>query len=373
MPGAHPLRPLGRALGATLALTGALALAPAAHGQALAPKRALTLPAAPQCAGAAAPATARDPGAARAEAARARELALNGESRGARDAFARAAALDPADPALAYDLARAAEEASDRPTATAALCRYLVLAPDGREAGEVRSRLARLAGGTAAPRDAAARAAFQRGVDALESRRYEAAVAAFDDVLRQVPSAPEAVYDRGLARLALEQDAAAAADLAAYVASPSAGPDRAQVLRAVEALRAPSWSPGGALGRGLLVPGLGQLYTGRPVVGLLVLAGAATGVGAAFVERTRQETVEFRDAFGNPYSGTVTRISRPYATTGLAAAGAVAIAGAAEAAYYAMTHRRERPRLQLRAAAWRPPDAADPARLGVSVGATLAF
>ena len=165
-----------------------------------------------------------------------------------------------------------------RATATTALCRYLVLAPSGREAAEVRARLSRVAASTVDPRDAAARATFERGVDALDARRFEAALAAFDEVLRVVPSAPEATYDRGLARLGLGQDDAAASDLAAYVSSPSAGPDRAQVLRAVEALRQPRWSVGGAFGRGLIVPGFGQFYTGRPIPGLLVLAGTARAV-----------------------------------------------------------------------------------------------
>jgi thioredoxin-like negative regulator of GroEL len=324
--------------------------------QPLAPKRVLTLPAAAQCTGVALPASARrDPAAARAEAGRARELALVGERAGARDAFARAAALDPADPQLAYDLARAAEEAGDRATAATALCRYLLLAPTGREVAEVRTRLSRVASATPDPRDAAARAAFQRGVDALEARRFDAAVAAFDEVLRRAPSAPEATYDRGLARLALGDDAAAASDLAAYVASPSAGPDRAQVLRAVEALRQPRWSVGGALGRGLVVPGFGQLYTGRPVHGLAVLAGAATGVGLALVERRTIETVQFTDQFGNPYTSSVPRVEHPYRAAGLIGAGAIAIAGAAEAAWFAASNRRERPRLLLRtSAAWLP-------------------
>jgi hypothetical protein len=343
-----------------------------AAAQDLVPKRALTIPSAPQCAGAAATPTTRDPAAARAEATRARELALNGESRAARDAFARAASLDPADPVLAYDLARAAEETGDRATATAALCRYLVLAPDGREAAEVRSRLGRLAAPAGSPRDAAARAAFQRGVDALDARRYDAAVTAFDEVLRQVPTAPEAVYDRGLARLALGQDRAAADDLAAYVSSPASGPDRAQVLRAAQALRAPAYTPSGALGRGLVVPGFGQFYTGRPVGGLAVLAGAAGGVVAAFLERRTLETVEYVDVFGFKYTSTVPRVERPYRTVGLVGAGVVALAGAAEAAWYAASHRAERPRLRLRASAWRPPVGRD-APLAVTVGTAIAF
>jgi hypothetical protein len=333
----------------------AVALPAAAHAQALAPKRVLTLPSAPQCAGAALPGGVRDAAGARAEATRARELALNGERAAARAAFARASQLDPSDPQLAYDLARASEEEGDVPGTTAALCRYLLIAPSGREAPEVRTRLARIAPTVPDARDASARAAFARGVEALDARRFDVAVAAFDAVLRQVPSAPEAAYDRGLARLGRGEDATAAADLATYVASPAAGSDRALVLRAVEALRQPRWSPGGAFGRGLVVPGFGQFYTGRPVLGLVVLAGAATGVGSAFVERSITEDRQFTDPFGNPYTTPVTRVERPYRTIGLVAGGAVALVGAAEAAYFAASHRRDRPRLVLRTATMRLP------------------
>jgi hypothetical protein len=176
-------------------------------------------------------------------------------------------------------------------------------------------------------------------------------------VLRQVPSAPEAAYDRGLARLGRGDDAAAAADLATYVASPAAGSDRAQVLRAVEALRQPRWSPVGAFGRGIVVPGFGQFYTGRSVLGLVVLAGAAAGAGSAFVERSITEDRQFTDPFGNPYTTPVTRIERPYQTIGLVAGGAVTLVGAAEAAYFAASHRRDRPRLVLRTATMHLPGA----------------
>ena len=357
----HASRPLPHARPSPAWIAGLLAtvvLQPsAAHAQALAPKRVLTLPSAPQCAGVALPGGVRDAAAARTEAARAREFALNGERAAARAAFARAAQLDPSDPLLAYDLARASEEEGDVPGTTAALCRYLLLAPSGREAPEVRARLARIAPTAASPRDASARAAFARGVEALDARRFDLAVAFFDEVLRQVPSAPEAAYDRGLARLGRGDDAAAAVDLASYVASPAAGSDRGQVLRAVEALRQPRWSTGGAFTRGLVVPGFGQFYTGRPVFGLAVLAGAAGGVGLAFVERSITENKQFIDPFGNPYTTPVTRVEHPHRTVGLAGAGAVALLGAAEAAYYAASHRRDRPRLVLRSSAMLLPGA----------------
>lgn len=363
----------GRWRAATAAVAALLLITGPAGAQLLAPKRALSAPAATQCAGVTLPSDARrDPAAARVAAARARELALEAERTQARDAFARAAALDPADPQLAYDLGRAAEEAGDRTTAITALCRYLLLAPAGREAGEARSRLTRLVPQAPSAREAAARTAFARGVDALDARRFDQAAAAFDAVLRDLPGAPEAAFDRALARIGQGRDAEAAADLAAYVASPAAGSDRAQVLRAVEALRQPRWSPTGALGRGI-VPGLGQLYTGRQAPGLAVLTVAAGGVAAAFVERRTIEQRQFRDEFGNSYSSAVPSSSRPYAAAGLAVAAGVTIAAAVEAAYYAASHRRERPRLQLRAAAVALPGPDSPLTPNVRLAAALSF
>jgi len=349
-------------LSATLPGVGAIAQPPAATGarpasagatagSALAPKRSLTLPTVAACLREAPPAAAgrRDELAARTVAARARELALVGDRAGARAAFARAVALDPASAPLAYDLARASEEAGDTRGALTAYCQFLALAPSASDARDARARVGRLSGGTGEGADRRARDAFSRGVVALDARVYTVAAAAFGDVLRETPNAPEAAYNRGLAELALGRDAEAARDLAAYVASPAAGPDRADVLRAVDALRRPVWDPGTAFARGI-VPGFGQLYTGRPVAGVAVLAASAAAVGVALAQQTTVHDSAFVDRFGNRYTSPVTVRRRPYLAAGLGAAGLLTLGAAFEAAHFARGADRDRPIVSIRTA-----------------------
>ncbi len=367
--GRHPRRPepvvhsrggdgaagrLARRAGALLAVAvltrGAVAEAQPT-GVALAPKRSLTLPAVSACLRERPPAAAarRDELAARSVAARARELALVGDRAGARAAFARAVALDPTAAPLAYDLARAAEEAGDAAAARSAYCHFLALAPSGADAADARARVARLAGGGDLGADRRARDAFARGVAALDGQRYAAADGAFAEVLRATPNAPEAAYNRGLAELGLGRDVDAARDLAAYVASPVAGADRAEVLRAVDALRRPAWNPGTALVRGV-VPGFGQLYTARPAAGIAVFAATAAAVGTALYQQSTVREAGFVDPFGNPYTSSVTVRRRPYLAAGLGTGVALAAAAALEARAFAGRAQRARPAVRLRAA-----------------------
>jgi hypothetical protein len=235
------------------------------------------------------------------------------------------------------------------------------------DAADARTRVARLSGGAPAA-DRNARDAFARGVAALDARRYAAADAAFSEVLRVTPNAPEAGYNRGLAALALGRDGAAARDLAAYVASPAAGADRGEVLRAVEVLRRPAWDPQTALYRGV-VPGFGQLYTDRPALGVAVLAAGAAAVGATFYQRSSTRDASFVDPFGNPYTSQVTVRNRPYFAAGLGAAALLTAAAALEARGYAARARRARPVVRLRAAL--APTAAPGGGLALPIGLAL--
>jgi hypothetical protein len=196
--------------------------------------------------------------AARDLAERAQQAAILGDRASAREQLRQAAALDPRDPDLAYQLARANDAAGAPADAAAEYCRYLSLAPDGVEAAEARERVAILA--PPPPR----------------------------------ASAPVTVAGR--------------------------------------------LSPTRALSLGLVLPGAGQFYTGRPVAGAVALGVAAAGVGCAMTQRTTfttsQETAT--DPFGNPYTYTARHAvsSRPCLGPGLAIAGAVALAGAIEARNY---------------------------------------
>lgn len=77
-------------------------------------------------------------------AQRGQRAAILGDRVAARDQLRLAARLDPADPDLAYQLARAEEGAGNRTEAATEYCRFLALAPDAPDAAEARARVADL-------------------------------------------------------------------------------------------------------------------------------------------------------------------------------------------------------------------------------------
>ena len=120
------------------AIAAELLLATAAAAQGRAPlKRGLpTIGARPACA---APTTARaatpeQRRAARELAQRAQQSAILGDRTAARDQLRQAAAMDPTNPDLAYQLARAHEAVSAGDDARAEYCRFVALAPTAPEA-----------------------------------------------------------------------------------------------------------------------------------------------------------------------------------------------------------------------------------------------
>ena len=337
----HRGRPVLGALLTGLALTAAFAATPL-HAQTLAPRRTLTTGPAPGCD--IAPATTdnnapRNTAEARRLSAQGQEAALVGDQAAARDAFARAVQLNPADERLLYDLARAHEALADTLPAVGAYCRYLTLAPAGSEASDVRTRLGQLVPGDARQRAEDAQVAFRLGLGFLEERQYEAAVRAFDEVVRLAPTAPEGPHNRALARAATGRRAEALADLeTARVAAPSVE-DRLAIARAIDVLRRPVYSSGGAFLRGVL-PGAGQFYTGRPVRGTIVLALVAGSVGAALTPRTTEREIAYTDPNGVPAPYTEVVRERPWFVPGIAAAGALTLLSAIEASVVANRSQR---------------------------------
>ena len=102
------------------------------------------------------------------------------------------------------------------------------------------------------------------------------------------------------------------------------------------AARPPSsntYSPGGAAVRSLLVPGLGQFYTGKPVLGAVFLAATGAAVGLAL--GSKEVTVQCKSPLsgGTCPSNEIANesTSRPLLVPGLAGAGAIAIIAAFEA------------------------------------------
>jgi tetratricopeptide (TPR) repeat protein len=320
-----------------LALTALLSAQGAAQGaQPLPLKRTLSPAAAPGCAATPAvrPTVRRDNAEARRLAAAGQEAGLMGDRAGARDAFAKAAALNPTDDRLAYDLARAHEELNESAAAIREYCRYLSLAPEGREAADVRARLTRLAPRNAVQGSERALERFKVGVANYDRARYDIAWQAFDDVVRTLPGATDALYNRALARAAIGRRDDARKDFEAYIAADPAAADRVAVANVIDQLRRPVFDGGTALRSGM-VPGLGQFYTKRPALGVLVMAGVGGAVAAAFTERTGVRLVPYTDPNGVyvPYEEEFRE--RPYIIPAAAAAVAITAGAAVEAYFYA--------------------------------------
>jgi hypothetical protein len=93
-------------------------------------------------------------------------------------------------------------------------------------------------------------------------------------------------------------------------------------------------SPGAALALGMLVPGMGQFYSGRTLGGFAVLAAAGSALAAGFLF----EEIHVRclnpvepGAACPPGEVVSTRTERPYLMLGVGAAAAAGVIGAVEA------------------------------------------
>jgi tetratricopeptide (TPR) repeat protein len=269
------------------------------------------------------------------------EAAIVGDHRQARDVFVDAATLSPGDERIAYQLGRAYEELGDRPNAIREYCRFLALAPQGSDAPGVRTRIAALstpAGST--PGTDPANAAFRSGVGHLDQRRWSEAVDAFGRVIQTLPRAAEAYYDRGLALGALDDRDAAVRDFERYLSLRPTAEDQAQVRAQIDALRRPTWSTGTAFVTGLLLPGLGQVYTSRPWIGVGVAAAAGTSLYFALMSKEEQVIIDYTVTPGPgfppiPNFDTVTVTKHPYYGAGIAVFATLTIGAAFEAARYA--------------------------------------
>jgi len=282
-----------------------------------------------------------------------RQAAISGDRTLALSQLRQAAALDPTNADLAYQLARDYETAGDRANAAKEYCRLLAVAPEVPEAAEARDRVAALSPPRAASPSRAS-TLFAGGVAAYEHARMADAEAMFGSTITTEPTWADAYYDRALARIAMGDRSRAASDFDAYLQLEPRADDRAQVRVWIESLRRPQPSAPVALGLGLIVPGGGQFYTRRPVHGTIVAAGALAAVGFALQPRTKRTSVQetASDPFGNSYTYLATRrtTDRPYLIPGLAAAGAFALTSAVEAFMYARGSAAETRRILVSAA-----------------------
>jgi TM2 domain-containing membrane protein YozV len=90
---------------------------------------------------------------------------------------------------------------------------------------------------------------------------------------------------------------------------------------------------------GLVIPGGGQFYAGRPVRGALSLIGTGVALACGMSQRASTEVVQrtATDPFGNPYTYTTSRrvLDHPCRTPGLSAAGVIALLSAIDAYRFA--------------------------------------
>ncbi len=269
-------------------------------------------------------------------ASEASRAAILGDPQRAMSLLQEAAELDPTSPAIAYRLARIFEDAGEDEQALGEFCRYLALDPHGPDAADVDDRIERIAPRDEDPLSATARAAFEAGVAAFDDGSFEVAAQHFSRALVEVPDWPDAHYNRGIAYLRAERTGAGAADLEWYLETSPDGSDRERVeahLRELDPDLGEVYSPRTALTAGLVVPGMGHFYSGRPGAGLVVLAtaGASAAVGVLY------RRVEV-DCLTVPVNGTCPpgqtvdrREDQPLLVPGLAGAAAITVIGAIHA------------------------------------------
>ncbi len=270
----------------------------------------------------------------------AQDAALQGDHGAARDAFAKAALLVPGNARVAYYLGRELEALAETTPAVREYCRYLALSPAAPNADEVRGRIVRLTPASDLVRVSEAQANFRSGVALLQRKQYLAADSTFGTVARQVPSAPEPYFNRALSRAARGDRTAAMQDFEKYLELSPQASDRPELRSSMARLQDRVYGSGQAFGSGVLIPGLGQMNTGRPVLGVLTLGAVGGAIAVALA--TKRETVgeSFTDPFGNAYSDSLQRSTRPMATVGLAAAAALWLGAALESSSYARRSRR---------------------------------
>jgi tetratricopeptide (TPR) repeat protein len=263
------------------------------------------------------------------------EASLLGDNAAALGLLTRAAARDPSSDRIAYRLARTLEVLERRNDAVAEYCRYLTIATDTADAPEARGRIAELTdpGGFAVP--PAAADAFVAALAHYDAGRLTDAETALSTALDAAPDWADALYDRGVVRLALRQVEGAGDDLRRYLQLNPGSPDFADVLEALGSVPrpTPSYSPSSAFATGLLVPGLGHFTTGRPTTGLVFLGAAATAVTAGVLLHRVHV-----DCLAPPVNGACPpgqvlreRTERPYLVPALGAAAAVSLLGALDA------------------------------------------
>lgn len=300
------------------------------------------------------------------------DASLQGDHAAALQAYKLAAAIAPSDPRITYYLGREHEALRDARAAVTAYCHYLALAPSAADADEVRGRVVRLTPVQEISRLDDAQALFRSGVVLLEHGAFRAADSLMTATTALVPEAPAALYNRALARGAAGDRAGAEADFRRYVALTPGGDDHAAIGTALDALPRRVYSPGSALASGLLLPGLGQFRTRRPLQGVAVVGALAGALVLALQWEQEYQLVARRDAQGRPIVDSVYATVHPTAAVGYTTAAAIWLGAAFESMWYARRTRERSAALIARNAEGRPRLVARPfvraRRVGSAVG-----
>lgn len=317
--------------------------------QTLAPKRTLAAAAPQGCAALVTPATSTSSSTASEDSETRRlisagqEASLQGDHAVARDAFAAAAKRSPQSATIAYYLGREHEFLSSSTDAVREYCRYLSLSPSARDADEVQGRIVRLVPASQLAQVDEARANFSSGVALLERRQYIAADSMFGSIATKLPNTPEIYYNRALSRAARGERALATEDFQKYLDLTSNPADRTAINAAVARLQDRVFGSGQALGSGLVLPGMGQMSTGRPVLGVAVLGTVVGAIVWGMAEKQGFEVATFEDPFGNPYVDSLPRTTKPNFAIAAGVASALWVGSAVEAMSFA---RRSRARAE---------------------------
>ena len=266
---------------------------------------------------------------------RAQDASLQGDHVAARDAYESAAASAPSDGRIAYYLGREYEALRDASKAVQSYCRFLALSPTATDVDDVRGRVVRLTSADDIARLDRAQVLFRSGVVLLQRGAYDAADSIFVGATLLVPNAPAALYNRGLARAARGARSAAVADFRRYIALTPGGRDHAAIEIAIGALPRRVYDPANALVMGLLLPGLGQFRTGRPLLGIASLGAMSGAITLALEWSQEYQLVARRDPQGKAFVDSVYATVHPSAIAGYSAAAAIWLLSAVEARLYA--------------------------------------
>ena len=165
----------------------------------------------------------------------------------------------------------------------------------------------------------------------------------FGAIATKLPNTPELYYNRALSRAARGERALAVVDFQKYMDLAGNPADRSAINAAVARLQDRVFGTGQALGSGLLLPGMGQMSTGRPFMGVAVLGAVAGALIWGMAEKQGFEVATFQDPFGNPYIDSLPRTTRPNLAIAAGTAGVLWAGAAYEAMSYA---RRTRARAE---------------------------